>query len=157
MEKPWIEAIPSGELKPIVYSAPPVTPRVLRRAFERYNRRSRRGIKVTPRLLEALCEYVNQFRILPSRIISSYEAAEKAGISRSSLFHHLNILRREGLSIPGHNHSLYCFRHANVCLRCHIRYPKDLHLCLVCGRATRKRPRHSKWRRRYIDEGDLNV
>lgn len=141
-------------LKPLTYLASPVTPKVLQGIFMRHNRRSRREVKTTPRLLEALCEYINQFRRLPSRIVSSYEAAEKAGVSRSSLFYYLGILKGQGLFIQGHDRTLYCFRHANVCLRCRIRYPKDVHFCPVCGKATRKRPRRSKWRRRYVEEGN---
>lgn len=135
-------AILLGELKPLVYLAPPITSQVLRRIFERHNRRSRRGIKVTPQLVEALCEYMNQFRVLPSRIMSSYEAAEKAGIPRSNLFYYLGILKEQGLYIPRRNHTLYGFRYANICLRCRMRYPKDVNLCPICGKATRKRPRH---------------
>lgn len=140
------------DLKPLTYLAPPVTPKVLQGIFMRHNRRSRREIKATPRLLEALCEYINQFRRLPSRIVTSYEAAEKAGISRSSLFYYLGVLKEQGLSIPSRNRTLYCFRYANVCFQCRIRYPKDVHLCPVCGKATRKKPRGSRWRRRYVEE-----
>jgi len=134
----------SGDLKPQVYLAPPITPRILQRIFEIHNRRSRRGINATPQLLEALCEYLNQFRTLPSRVLSSYEAAEKAGIPRSNLFYYLGILKRQGLSIPRDNRTLYSFQYANICLRCRMRYPKDVNLCPICGKATRKKPRHSR-------------
>lgn len=137
--------------KPRVYLTQPITPETLRRMFTEYNQQSRRGIKTTPQLLEALSEYINQFRMLPSRILTRREAAEKAGVSRSALRHYLRLLKMLGLNLnrTDRGNPLYCFQYANVCLRCRMKYPKDVHICPLCGRPTRKKPRHMKYRRRY--------